>query len=225
MQLALETSTNICSVAFRDSEGEVHEKRTEVRKSHSEKLFLFIEELMQEHGFRLDELDALVVSRGPGSYTGLRISASAVKGLLFQLDIPLYAANTLASFAYAGKSRLVNSTGSIHGIVDARRVHLYHQKFVKDGDRVRALSKVRIIPIKEFQEDVKEGDVIVGTGLPRIDETVLDKTTVLGTAGISAVSLLGLMEEDREGVFVEKVEVEQFEPSYYTSGQVQNSSK
>ncbi len=49
MQLALETSTNICSVAFRDSEGEVHEKRTKVRKSHSERLFLFIEELTNEH--------------------------------------------------------------------------------------------------------------------------------------------------------------------------------
>ncbi len=84
MILALETATNVCSVVFRDDDGLMHEKRIEKRGTHSEQLFLFIEDLMDEHGFFISALEAVLVSEGPGSYTGLRISASAVKGLLFQ---------------------------------------------------------------------------------------------------------------------------------------------
>jgi tRNA threonylcarbamoyl adenosine modification protein YeaZ len=220
MQLALETATNICSVAFRDREGEVHEKRTEVRKSHSEQLFLFIEALMQKHDFTISDLDAMVVSEGPGSYTGLRISASAVKGLLFQTDVSLYRANTLASFALSGMKRLTHSGNSLHSIIDARRVHVYHQQFAKQGENLKALSDVKIIPIKEFQELIHDGDLIIGTGLHRIDEQVSKKARALDADHITAGSLLKLLEQDQDGVFVKRVEPERFEPHYYTSNQV-----
>lgn len=221
MQLALETSTNICSVAFRDREGEVHEKRTEVRKSHSEKLFLFIEELMKEHSFKLSDLDAMVISEGPGSYTGLRISASAVKGLLFKTEVSLYAANTLASFAAAvmepGQDADIKI---IHSIIDARRVHLYYQPFEIEDSRLISKEAVNIIPIKEFENEVQEGDVVIGTGLPRIEGEVLERVTVLDAAYISAVSLLTLFDMDTTGSFIQRVEPEQFEPKYYSSNQV-----
>lgn len=225
MQLALETATNICSVAFSDREGEIHEKRTKVRKSHSEQLFLFIEAFMEEYDFSIDELDGVVVSEGPGSYTGLRISASAVKGLLFQQDVSLYGANTLASFGLAGMKHQSHPNQTIHSIIDARRVHLYHQHFGREGDTMKALSEVRIIPIEEFQELVQEDDLLIGTGLRRIDEQVLKKATVLDADHITAGSLLELLEQDQDGVFVKRVDPERFDPRYYTSSQVQNSSK
>src|SRR5699024_2547399 len=90
MLLALETATNVCSVAFCNEEGDVFEKRIDKRGSHSEQVFLFIEELMNEHDFKIEDLEAVLVSEGPGSYTGLRIGASAVKGLLFQSGVTLY---------------------------------------------------------------------------------------------------------------------------------------
>jgi len=219
MQLALETSTNICSVAYRDPEGEVHEKRTEVRKSHSEKLFLFIEELMQEHNFKLSDLEALIVSEGPGSYTGLRISASAVKGLLFRTTVPLYAANTLASFA-AGVMDEGNDSKSIHAVIDARRVHLYHQPFEIHEGKPTSSGSVNIIPIKKFERQVQEGDTIIGTGMHRIEQNILNKLQVFGKAHVSATSLFRLFDMDTAGNFIQRVEPEQFEPKYFTSNQV-----
>jgi tRNA threonylcarbamoyl adenosine modification protein YeaZ len=125
--LAIETATNICSVCFQDETGEVHEKRTERKGSHSELLFLFVKELKTEHSFEFSDLDAVLVSTGPGSYTGLRIAASAVKGMFFGLDVAIYAGNTLAGFAQSLEK------GTVHAVINARRKHLYHQQFKKDG--------------------------------------------------------------------------------------------
>lgn len=219
MQLALETSTNICSVAFMNSQGEVYEKREESRGSHSEKLFLFINQLKQEHGFNLSELDSVIVSEGPGSYTGLRISASAVKGLLFQSDVTLYAANTLASFAVAALAEHPEAK-RIHGIIDARRVHVYHQSFENRSGKLESMDSVKVIPIKEFENQLQEGDTVIGTGLKRIDRSLLDKTVVFDKTYITAKSLLGLYQMDADHIFVKEVDPRDFDPNYYTSSQV-----
>lgn len=219
MQLALETSTNICSVAFMNSQGEVYEKREESRGSHSEKLFLFINQLKQEHGFNLSELDSVIVSEGPGSYTGLRISASAVKGLLFQSDVTLYAANTLASFAAAALAEHPEAK-RIHGIIDARRVHVYHQSFENRSGKLGSMDSVKVIPIKEFENQLQEGDTVIGTGLKRIDRSLLDKTVVFDKTYITAKSLLGLYQMDADHIFVKEVDPRDFDPNYYTSSQV-----
>ena len=125
MILAYETSTNICSVAFQNAEGEVFEKRIQGRSVHSDNLFLFTQQLTKEHDFKIEDLDAVLVSNGPGSYTGLRIAASAIKGIVFGKDVNLFACNTLASFAMAKE----NNSRAIHSIIDARRTHVYHQAF------------------------------------------------------------------------------------------------
>ncbi|NGP77174.1 tRNA (adenosine(37)-N6)-threonylcarbamoyltransferase complex dimerization subunit type 1 TsaB [Balneolaceae bacterium YR4-1] len=219
MQLALETSTNICSVALRDSKGEVHEKRTEVKGSHSEKLFLFIDELIKEQDVKFSDLETVVVSEGPGSYTGLRISASAVKGLLFDSDIKLYAVNTLAGFAesvFNTKQEVQN----IHSIIDARRVHVYHQSFVIRSGKLESIDSVKVIPIKEFEEQLQEGDAIVGTGLKRLNSKILEKMDVFDSSYISAKSLLNLYQKDDEHSFAKEVDPRDFDPKYYTSNQV-----
>lgn len=221
MQLALETSTNICSVAFKDAGGEVHEKRTEVRGSHSEKLFLFIDELKKKHNFKLNELHAVIVSEGPGSYTGLRISAGAVKGLLFQSQVKLYAANTLAGFARSAIEADSNLT-TLHSIIDARRVHVYHQKFQHRSGKLESTDTVEVIPIEQFEKQVQPGEAVVGTGFKRIDEAILDKVQVFDHSYISARSLISLLEMDmdKEGSFIHEVDPRLFEPKYYTSNQV-----
>lgn len=216
MQLALETSTNICSVAFKDALEEVYEKRTKVRGSHSEQLFLFIKALMNEHDFTLDDLESVIVSEGPGSYTGLRISASAIKGLLFQSKVPLFAANTLASFAVAAIDKNPGLK-IIHSIIDARRVHVYHQQFDFDSEKISTNDTVEVIPIERFEKLVKSGDAVVGTGLKRIDEAILSKAEVFDSAFISARSLIKLFETDSESRFIYEVDPQKFEPKYYTS--------
>ncbi len=169
---------------------------------------------------QLSELDSLIISEGPGSYTGLRISASAVKGLLFRTDVPLYAANTLASFAYAVGSGQHADIKTIHSIIDARRVHLYHQPFEKKGNKLTRSGSVNIIPIKQFERKLEEGDAIVGTGQHRIDREALTGVKVFDATYISAVSLFQLFDMDTDGKLIHRVEPEQFEPKYYTSNQV-----
>jgi tRNA threonylcarbamoyl adenosine modification protein YeaZ len=218
MLLALETATKVCSVAFANAKNEVFEKRIEKRGTHSEQLFLFIEELKNNHGFEIPQLDAVLVSEGPGSYTGLRISASAVKGLLFQSQVPLIAINTLASFAMSVVNEM-SSANTIHSVIDARRVHVYHQQFGASDGFITTDDEVEVVPIEAFQKMVRKDDIIVGTGLNRLDEEVLDKTVCFGPEKISAKSLISLYQLGL-GAFCDKADPEGFEPKYYTSNQV-----
>lgn len=218
MILALETATKVCSVAYSDNDGSVFEKRTEERGTHSEQLFLFIEKLQQEHGFSISDLEAVLVSQGPGSYTGLRISASAVKGLLFQTEVPLYGINTLASFANQ-VMRKTSSDVTVHSIIDARRVHVYHQEFKINKGRLEKGNKVEVIPIKALESRVGDGDIIVGTGLGRIDADIRQKAETYATEMITAKSLIRLFTEQYSD-YVHKEDPESFEPRYYTSNQV-----
>src|SRR5699024_79864 len=168
------------------------ERRIERRGSHSEQLFLFIEELQQEYSFAIPELDAVLVSEGPGSYTGLRISAIAVKGLLFQTEVPLFGVNTLTAFAGSSISQNPEAP-TIHSIMDSRRVHIYHQQFTTDVDgALSSEDTVEVIPIEAFETIVRSGDTIIGTGLERIDEAVLGKATTFGKESITAASLIKL---------------------------------
>ena len=221
MILALETATNVCSVAFCDEDGTIHELREEQHGSHSEKLFLFIEELQNNHQFSIDDLDAVLVSQGPGSYTGLRISASAVKGLLFQTEVPLFGANTLASFAMQAM-REHPAAESIHSIIDARRKHVYHQQFI--ATPLKSDDEVSATPIKEVEQKVQRYDVIIGTGLERLDEEVRKKAITYGPEAITAKSLIYLYQgglyKDGLKAFYQKDNPESFEPRYYTSNQV-----
>lgn len=219
MLLALETSTNICSVALKGADGNLYEKRTGQRGSHSEKLFIFIEELMADPGFKIADLDGILVSEGPGSYTGLRISASAVKGLLFQTKAPLYAVNTLAGFAQS--ALLANpELQTIHSVIDARRVHFYHQKFSTANGNLSAETEVDILPIEKVQAMIGKREAIIGTGINRLKAEELDEALILKPDHISAGSLFFLFEKG-DSPFIRQVAPEQFEPRYYTSRQVE----
>ncbi|MDZ7682374.1 MAG: tRNA (adenosine(37)-N6)-threonylcarbamoyltransferase complex dimerization subunit type 1 TsaB [Fodinibius sp.] len=218
MILALETATKVCSAAFCDADGAVHEQRVEQRGTHSEQLFLFIEELQQEHDFAIPDLDAVLVSEGPGSYTGLRISASAVKGLLFQSEVPLYGCNTLASFAVQAMQQQPGAS-TIHSIIDARRVHVYHQEFRIRNGALTTNDEVEVIPIKALEKMLRgAADILIGSGTDRIDEAVREKAMTFGPESITATSLIALYQNGFDQ-FYNQVDPESFEPKYYTSNQ------
>ncbi len=214
MLLALETATNICSVAFKNPQDEVYEKRSETHASHSENLFLFIKELMTDHSFSVSDLEAVLVSEGPGSYTGLRISAGGVKGLLFGTGVPLFGVNTLASFAFAAIKKHPNAI-KIHSIIDARRKHFYHQSFIVKNPTVSTENKLKIRTINEFEQLIQPSEVISGTGLERMNETVRKKVQLMEESYISARSLIRLVKAKNTGSFYRKVDPAAFSPKYY----------
>lgn len=132
--LNLETATKNCSVAL-SLDGEVVALReaAEAGYTHAEKLHVFIEECLSEANIRFGDLDAIAVSEGPGSYTGLRIGVSAAKGLCYALGKPLLALPTLEILAHS----VERPEGFIVAMLDARRMEAYTAVFSADGTQVR----------------------------------------------------------------------------------------
>ncbi|MFY0699136.1 MAG: tRNA (adenosine(37)-N6)-threonylcarbamoyltransferase complex dimerization subunit type 1 TsaB [Balneola sp.] len=216
--LAYETSTNICSVAFQNAEGEVFEKRIQGRSVHSDNLFLFTQQLMKEHDFKIEDLNAVLVSNGPGSYTGLRIAASAIKGIMFGKDVNLFACNTLASFAMATES----SSEAIHSIIDARRNHVYHQTF-KLNEELEIISEAKVTELSDLEEQIESGDTLIGTGIDRISKKALENVQIFDDSFISAKSLIRLFHLKNQTDFCIKTHPEELNSNYISSSQVNNT--
>lgn len=220
MILAYETSTDVCSVAFQNSEGEIFEKRIQGRSVHSDHLFLFTQELMGEHSFSINQIKTVLVSIGPGSYTGLRIAASAIKGIFFQSTVEVYAVNTLAGFTGFFLDSMV---GTVHSIIDARRIHVYHQQF-EVGESIKPITKLNILEISAFEEMLQAGQKVIGTGLNRINPTKLNGIELFDSESISAENLIKLYTQDSESVFIKQTTLSNLDPIYITCNQVNNSS-
>ncbi|MEQ9308435.1 MAG: tRNA (adenosine(37)-N6)-threonylcarbamoyltransferase complex dimerization subunit type 1 TsaB [Balneolaceae bacterium] len=218
MILAYETSTDVCSVSFQNKKGEIFEKRIQGRSVHSDHVFLFTKELMTEFDFKINDLNTVLVSNGPGSYTGLRIAASAIKGLLFGTDVSLYAVNTLASFAMCSGEK----NGIIHAIIDARRTHVYHQSF-KFDKKLITTSESKILDIKDFQKELKPGHSIIGTGTTRLDKDFLNEVNIFDELNITANALFKLYQLPNFNEFCIKTKPEELNPNYISSSQVNNT--
>lgn len=124
--LCIETATTNCSIALSvDGKTVAFREENNQKYSHSEKLHVFIEEVLSEVQFDKSQLNAIAVSKGPGSYTGLRIGVSAAKGLCFALDIPLISIPTLQILA----QQVTTRDCYIIPMIDARRMEVYAQVF------------------------------------------------------------------------------------------------
>lgn len=134
--LNIETATKNCSVSIAENGNTIVCKEiAEEGYSHAEKLHVFIEEVITEAGITVQDLAAIAVSQGPGSYTGLRIGVSAAKGLCFALNIPLIAVDTLQTLA----SQANVSNGKIIPMIDARRMEVYSEVFNANLEVERAI--------------------------------------------------------------------------------------
>ena len=155
--LNVETATKNCSVAIANNGTTL--KCIEIAEegySHAEKLHVFIEQILVETQLTFQDLSAIAVSQGPGSYTGLRIGISAAKGLCFALDIPLIAIETLAVLASQAKVQ----EGVIIPMIDARRMEVYSAIFNAKLEKIRAV-QAEIIAEDSFS-DITEPCYFVG---------------------------------------------------------------
>ena len=124
MILSIETATSNCSVALHSLDGELlHVEERDEPNIHASKLFVFIKSVLEKNP--VASLKAIAVSKGPGSYTGLRIGVSAAKGLCYGLDLPLIAINTLQGMAYKA-APLIKKDALLIPMIDARRMEVYN---------------------------------------------------------------------------------------------------
>ena len=164
--LCIETATTNCSVAL-SVNGSVIALREDKDKgySHAEKLHVFIEEVLLEAKLSKEQLDAVAVSKGPGSYTGLRIGVSAAKGLCYALDIPLVSISTLRSLA----NRVETPVGAVIPLLDARRMEVYAGVFSAE---IELLSPIEAIIVTEdsFSEQLNKGSTyFIGSGVEKFE--------------------------------------------------------
>lgn len=122
--LSIETSTLTSSIALHNNGNLISSLNIHIEKSHSEYLTPSIKYLLETSGIDIKELDAVAISKGPGSYTGLRIGTSTAKGICYALDIKLIAVNTLEAMAY-GMSKFYSKNTLLCPMLDARRMEVY----------------------------------------------------------------------------------------------------
>ncbi|NEU09510.1 tRNA (adenosine(37)-N6)-threonylcarbamoyltransferase complex dimerization subunit type 1 TsaB [Flavihumibacter sp. R14] len=125
--LQIETATTMCSVALSAGGKLLALKEANERNIHASEITLFIDDVMTRAGITYQQLNAVAVSKGPGSYTGLRIGVSTAKGLCFALDIPLIAVNTLEAMAdgFIKKYPATDPSTILCPMIDARRMEVY----------------------------------------------------------------------------------------------------
>lgn len=209
--LCLETATTNCSVAL-SVDGEVIGLRevNNYKYTHSEKLHVFIEELMKENSVAMTQLSAVAVSKGPGSYTGLRIGVSAAKGLSFALGIPLIAIPTLQSLA----NQISCSDCFIVPMIDARRMEVYAAVYDATYNKVRE-TRAEILTEDSFSSFLSEGKtVFLGDGASKFKDICQHKNAhFLEDRFPSAADMARLAEDKYKISDIE--DVAYFEPYYF----------
>ncbi|MBS1525274.1 MAG: tRNA (adenosine(37)-N6)-threonylcarbamoyltransferase complex dimerization subunit type 1 TsaB [Bacteroidetes bacterium] len=173
--LEIETATTVCSVALSRSGTLLACREIEQRNVHAEKITVFIDDVLSSAGVDYHELDAIAVSCGPGSYTGLRIGVSAAKGLCFALDKPLIAVETLEAMTSGMIQKLNGSSNEntlLCPMIDARRMEVFTAVFDGQANRIKPTS-AEIVGEDSFADLLQSNKVIFfGDGAGKCGEVL-----------------------------------------------------
>ncbi|CAM1356491.1 tRNA (adenosine(37)-N6)-threonylcarbamoyltransferase complex dimerization subunit type 1 TsaB [Tenacibaculum halocynthiae] len=173
--LNIETATKNCSVSIAKNGDVLASKElNNGNYSHAEKLHPFIQDVLNEASISIDEIDAVAVSKGPGSYTGLRIGVSATKGLCFSFDVPLIAIDTLKSLSMNANI----DEGLIVPMIDARRMEVYSAIYDKNYNQVREI-RAEIIDENSFEELLTDNKVyFLGDGSEKCKNIITHRNAI-----------------------------------------------
>jgi tRNA threonylcarbamoyladenosine biosynthesis protein TsaB len=159
--LCLETSSKVCSVAVGNEGLVLSCRESETANAHSSQLSELIEKALLEAGLGLKDLDAVAVSMGPGSYTGLRIGVAAAKGFCYSLDRPLIAIPTLKSLAFGMHQSVDTANAFLCPMLDARRMEVYTAVYDCNLNETRPVSAEIVTP-DSFKDLLDSGNVVFG---------------------------------------------------------------
>jgi tRNA threonylcarbamoyladenosine biosynthesis protein TsaB len=162
--LQIETATQVCSAALSVNGETIALKELQANNIHAGSLTLFIQEVMASGGYSYSNLDAIAVSKGPGSYTGLRIGVSTAKGLCFALDKPLIAIGTLGMMAKGFLKANPDYNGLVCPMIDARRMEVFTSVFDSSLATIEPVS-AKIIDELSFKDQLNQAPVtFIGDG-------------------------------------------------------------
>jgi tRNA threonylcarbamoyladenosine biosynthesis protein TsaB len=180
--LNIETSTQVCSVSIAVNGQTEALKESHTKNSHAELLTIFAQQLIGDLGYEFKDLDAVSISKGPGSYTGLRIGVSTAKGLCYSLDKPLIAITTLEAMASGmiQKTKNTNIANTVFcPMIDARRMEVYSALYSADLSMIRKI-KAEIIDGDSFADElIKQRIVFGGDGAAKCKEVLSNKSNAV----------------------------------------------
>jgi len=172
--LSLESATPVCSVALFEGSKLLDSSHLHIPQSASSRLAVMIDEVLKRCDVSPKQLNAVAVSSGPGSYTGLRIGVASAKGLCFALSIPLIAVNTLESMVSQVADRF-DEGDLLCPMLDARRMEVYCLLALSDG-RVIQQTQAKVIDESSFQSELSENKIIFfGSGAAKCRDVIQHK--------------------------------------------------
>ena len=184
--LCIETGTDVCSVGVARNGELLSLRESDQGRDHAKNLAVFVDELLHETNISPDELDAIAVGMGPGSYTGLRIGVSFAKGMCYGLNIPLLAVGSLDALAQVAiedhEAGIVNidewDSARLCPMVDARRMEVYAQVFDTECNPLSEVS-AEVITEESFSKWRNDGKLVIfGNGAAKCQEVLAGTTYV-----------------------------------------------
>lgn len=171
--LQIETATSVCSAALSVNGETIALKELAAQNIHAGSLTLFIEEAMQTAGISYNALDAIAVSKGPGSYTGLRIGVSTAKGICFAMEKPLIGIGTLQMMAKGFLNSKKNYTGLVCPMIDARRMEVFTALYDTQLTEILPVT-AKIIDEQSYAEELTHQQItFIGDGAMKCNTSIL----------------------------------------------------
>jgi tRNA threonylcarbamoyladenosine biosynthesis protein TsaB len=170
--LNIETATTNCSVALSKNGAVVSLKEdNSLGYSHAERLHLYIDEVLKSANVSKGQLEAIAISKGPGSYTGLRIGVSAAKGLCYALNLPLISVPTLEALAH----QLDDPKGTIVSMLDARRMEVYSAIYNPQHHEIRS-TEAEVLTSESYYALLELSPVyFIGNGVAKTKDIICHK--------------------------------------------------
>ena len=227
--LCIETGTDICSVGLARDGEIVSLRESDEGRDHASKVGVFVDELFRQTGITPDEIDAVAVGKGPGSYTGLRIGVSFAKGLCYGTGKPLIAVGSLDALMEVARedyeAGIIDvpdwGTAKLCPMVDARRMEVYAQIFDTEGNPLTEVA-AEVVDDHSFAVWRKEGRLVIfGNGAVKCAEVLPDVTFVDVVPSVRGMAPRAQKAFDR-GEFAD---VAYFEPFYLKDFVVTTSKK
>lgn len=177
MILCIETSTDVCSVALVDKGQTIAHAERIGTNAHASTLTPLINQLMNNHGYTMSQLEAVAVSSGPGSYTGLRIGVSTAKGICYALSKPLIAVNSLHIIAEA-IFKAVPDARIAAPMIDARRMEVYTQLIDREGGIITDV-EAKVVDTTTFASELRFDRIYFGGNGSEKCQTVITNTNAI----------------------------------------------
>jgi len=222
--LNIESSTEICSICIsKDSEVLASIDLTEKYK-HSEMMTVLIDQCVKQVNITLQNIDAVAIGSGPGSYTSLRVGASVAKGICYALDKPLLSVNTLQALAYGGIQQFgAEKIKWVRPAIDARRMEIYTQLF-DNKSQPHSEAEAVVVDEKSFDENFKNGvTLFCGNGAEKLKDILQNTNSRFLSMGCSAKYMAPL---SHDLLVAKKFEnIANYEPFYLKSPNITISNK